>query len=75
MIIVNFVNALSNKFGGVLSKIIHATGMPIHITIRKMLFFHTFIKDSCSGGLLLQGRISEKVHLFMFANPNGFKSP
>ena len=53
MIIVKFCNALSNKFGGFLSKIIHATGMPIHIIIRKMLFCHTFIKDSCSGGLLL----------------------
>ena len=49
MIINKFCNALSNKFGGFLSKIIHATGMPIHIIIRKMLFFHTFAKDSCSG--------------------------
>ena len=53
MIIVKFCNALSNKFGGFLSKIIHTTGMPIHIIIRKMLFCHTFIKASCSGGLLL----------------------
>ena len=53
MIILKFCNALSNKFGGFLSKIIHTTGMPIHIIIRKTLFCHTFIKDSCSGGLLL----------------------
>ena len=42
MIIVKFCNALSNKFDGFLSKIIHATGMPIHIAIRNFLFFHTF---------------------------------
>ena len=52
-IIVKFCNALSNKFGGLLSKIIHSTGMPTHIIIRKNAVFHTFIKDSCSGGLLL----------------------
>ena len=31
MIIFKFCNALSNKFGGFLSKTIHSTGMPIHI--------------------------------------------
>ena len=53
IIIVKFVNALSKKIGDFLSKIIHSTGMPIYIIIRKMLFFHSFIRDSCSVGLLL----------------------
>ena len=44
---------LVKKIGDFLSKTIHSTGMPIHIIIRKMLFFHTFIRDSCSVGLLL----------------------
>ena len=48
-----FVNALSKQIGDFLSKTIHYTRMPIHIIIRKMLFFHTFIRDSCSVGLLL----------------------
>ena len=52
-IIVKFCNALLNKFGDFLFKIIHSTGMPIHIISRKNAVFHTFIKNSCSGGLLL----------------------
>ena len=73
IIIFKFVNALSKKIGDFLSKTIYSTGIPIHIIIRKMLFFHTFISDSCSVGLLLYDRINEKVHPFTFANPNGFK--
>ena len=53
IIIVKFCNALSNKIGDFLSKTIHSTGMPGHIIIRKMLFFHTFSRDTCSVGLLL----------------------
>ena len=53
IIIGKFVNAFSTKIGDFLSKTIHSTGMPIHIIIRKMIFFHTFIRDSCSVGLLL----------------------
>ena len=44
MIIVKLCNALSNKFGGFLSKIIHSTGMPIQIIIRKMIFFRLLLK-------------------------------
>ena len=53
IIIIKFVNALSKKIGDFLSKTIHSTGKPIHIIIRKMLFFHTLIRDSCSVVLLL----------------------
>ena len=53
IIIVKFVNALSTQIGGFLSKTIHSTGMSIHIIIRKMLFLHTFIIDSCSVGLII----------------------
>ena len=53
IMIVKFVNALSTKIGDFLSKTIQSTGISIHIIITKMLFLHTFIRDSCSVGLLL----------------------
>ena len=49
MIIVKFFNDLSNKFGGFLSKIIHATGMPIHIIIRKCYFVILLFKIVAQG--------------------------
>ena len=48
IIIVKFVNALSTKIGDFLSKTIHYWDVYSYIIIRKMLFLHTFIRDSCS---------------------------
>ena len=53
MIIITFWDVLAKQFGDCLSKTIHSTGMPINIIIINVLFFKTFIKDSCSVGLML----------------------
>ena len=47
MIIVKFCNALSNKFGGFLSKIIHATGRNVPGVLNCMS--GRFIDDICLG--------------------------
>ena len=49
MIIVKFCNALSNKFGGFLSKIIHATGCLFISSLEKCYFFILLLKIVAQG--------------------------